>query len=738
MASYGWTGYDVRQGGQQIINDTGNSLDLITEFAKPPHRQGSGSWGLRVRGIPRPGAHAEQRTSVVLYIGNEDQTTKLDCKHAAPVTPSDRGAVCDGAISSLGAFLINVSAHTEGEIPSKLSIDSLTVPVDTLWQAKSIFVQQLKKGDAAEEMVADSPGQGSLHFIQQSFEGAFEFDVLFSLKSASENMSSTALTDAITTALSTVATRLESTYPPRPPFQHTAYVEFSKALVSNLLGGIGYFDGSSRVDVSKASAYAETDPDFWEKAALAQTQADIEDRGPYQLYSAVPSRPFFPRGFLWDEGFHLLIVLDWDVDLALEIVSSWFDLMDEDGWIAREQILGPEARSKVPPQFQTQYPHFANPPTLFLVIEAFVSKLCGESPYSGAPSRHLRDPAVGKAFLQTIYPKMKRHYSWFRSTQAGNLTHYQSLGPDLNEGYRWRGRTPQLTLTSGLDDYPRAQPPHPEELHVDALCWVGSMAAALLRTSAFLGEERDQTVFAQQKLDVTKSIDIIHWSDADQAYCDTTIRDGDRVERVCHKGYISLFPFLTGLMGPKHRNLAAVLETVRSPEELWSSFGIRSLSRRDPHYGTGENYWRGPIWVPLNYLILNQLLLLATQSGPQQHRARAIYVELRQNIVGTVFESWKKTGFAWEQYNPETGEGQRTQYFTGWTALAVRIMAMPDLEQLGKGRQQPQLPGITGKIWPASGEDFGMMLLMMLVAVMATCFMFRRIMMRVLSKLLRI
>ena len=31
----------------------------------------------------------------------------------------------------------------------------------------------------------------------------------------------------------------------------------------------------------------------------------------------------------------------------LDILKSWFDLVDEDGWVAREQILGSEARSKV-------------------------------------------------------------------------------------------------------------------------------------------------------------------------------------------------------------------------------------------------------------------------------------------------------------------------------------------------------------------------------------------------------
>jgi mannosyl-oligosaccharide glucosidase len=70
---------------------------------------------------------------------------------------------------------------------------------------------------------------------------------------------------------------------------------------------------------------------------------------------------------------------------------------------------------------------------------------------------------------------------------------------------------------------------------------------------------------------------------------------------------------------------------------------------------------------------------LAQQKGPHQARAKKLYTELRKNLVETVYESWKETGFAWEQYNPETGKGQRTQHFTGWTSLVVKIMAMPDL-----------------------------------------------------------
>ena len=63
-----------------------------------------------------------------------------------------------------------------------------------------------------------------------------------------------------------------------------------------------------------------------------------------------------------------------------------------------------------------------------------------------------------------------------------------------------------------------------------------------------------------------------------------------------------------------------------------------------------------------------------------------MYTKLRINLVNNVFSEWERTGFAWEQYNPETGAGQRTQHFTGGTSLVGKIMGMDDLS--GKGHDE--------------------------------------------------
>lgn len=67
------------------------------------------------------------------------------------------------------------------------------------------------------------------------------------------------------------------------------------------------------------------------------------------------------------------------------------------------------------------------------------------------------------------------------------------------------------------------------------------------------------------------------------------------------------------------------------------------------------------------------------QEGPFKAKAADLYNRLRYNVVSTVYKSWDDTGFAWEQYNQDTGEGQRIQHFTGWTSLVVKIMAMEEI-----------------------------------------------------------
>lgn len=538
--------------------------------------------------------------------------------------------------------------------------------------------------------IKNLPGPGNVHIVQKVFEGPFEFDVLYI--PSGQKKTSKDLTKAIAEVNKSFSKKYAEILSPQAPFDDKEHLEFSKALFSNLIGGIGYFNGDQMIDRSYAPEYEEENEGFWEEAAEARAKNQQKLEGPYELFTSVPSRPFFPRGFLWDEGFHLLPIIDWDPELVMQILTSWFNTMDEDGWIPREQILGPEARSKVPAEFQVQYPHYANPPTLFMTLEALLDKLVSS-----------KSDETFKPWLESLYPLLVRNFEWYRRTQWGDLKSYDREAFSTKEGYRWRGRTPQHILTSGLDDYPRAQPPHPGELHTDLISWMGLMSSSLERVAAYLGDSDDEAKYGKITKAIRHNIDDLHWSKEEKAYCDATIDDYEESALVCHKGYISLFPFMTGMVGPDHEHLGAVLDLIGSEEELWSPFGIRSLSLKDELYGTEENYWRSPVWMNMNYLIVKGLLVsliiclrnskppltvlqnvAQTPASPQQERARTLYTGLRKNLVNAVFRSWRDTGFAWEQYNPETGAGQRTQHFTGWTSLVVKIMEMPNLAKTAK------------------------------------------------------
>jgi len=77
--------------------------------------------------------------------------------------------------------------------------------------------------------------------------------------------------------------------------------------------------------------------------------------------------------------------------------------------------------------------------------------------------------------------------------------------------------------------------------------------------------------------------------------------------------------------------------------------------------------------------------------------AARLYKKLRKAVVENVYENWKETGYAWEQYDSITGKGQRTAHFLGWTSLVINMMSMPETVSV------PLVGKVTEEVEPVVG-----------------------------------
>ncbi|KAK3809659.1 MAG: glycoside hydrolase [Linnemannia elongata] len=700
---YGWLKHDGRTFGTQELKDTRNNVDLTTEFIKVPGGNHGGSWAARITG--KPIRKGEPMSISTLYYIGLDGDGQLNVDNAS----YNSKAPIAGIAKELGDFDITIQQTSGLEAPTHYM--GAAIPKGSLWRAKEFtreilthkaqVMQQQGATDFRPQDLYSLPDQfygdsTNILLIQMNYDSEFEFEVRFNSKSSPNPVTTETISSAISKAEEAFDKRFEDTFHLKQHGYSDSMVNFAKATMSNLVGGIGYFHGSSIVDESPT--YEDGQYDHLEGPVARRPSPDPHMTAPASLFSAVPSRSFFPRGFYWDEGFHQTLVGQWDNDLSLEIIKSWYDRQDNDGWIQREQILGEEARSRVPEQFQIQYPEHANPPTLLYAISGYLDRLsnvtntfsvgafgnAAQTQFSSdfaegeqdVLNGRLADSDLAKQYLAELYPKLRTNYDWMRRTMQGGIREYGRTSRSRVEGYRWRGRTKTHTLTSGLDDYPRADLPNIAELHVDLLSWIGFMSRNLQRIASIVGEEDDAEEFEDHYKAIVHNIDDLHWNEEQKAYCDVTLDETDESIQVCHKGYITLFPVLLGIVSPESKNLDHILDLMHDPNELWTPYGLRSLSASNEHFGTGENYWKGPIWINVNYLALHALKTHYVEKGPYRKKAAKVYNELRDNLIKNIYSEYERTGYVWEQYNDKTGHGQRSHPFTGWTAMIVLIMQM--------------------------------------------------------------
>lgn len=673
VSRFGWTAYDPRVGGQQVIYDHENRVNLTTELVKS---EDGAAWEVRIRGDQA----STNVLNLVWYTSLETVTEPSSTEFLA-LSKRTKGklteAGIDGDIDLIGSsdslggpFRMRISAgkgakpthkHPLAALkPSELThYFSLQVPSTHTWQIRDLYMTLLQdhlnrfmQDYGTEEVdiplwsvfcLADTDRLGgNTHIIQKTFKGPFEFTITFEPESHADWSKAESFDDRLKSVLAKQEARFKESLAIQEPYKNDPeYYAFAKEMLSSVAGGIGYFYGDSLVK-----------------------EGDEVVRGPVrELFTGTPSRTFFPRGFYWDEGLNALALMHYDTDLVLQIINSWFATMDEDGWIEREQILGDEARARVPEEFRVQKPEEANPPTLVMAL-AHLGQV-------------KNDPKLVQ-LLAELYPRLQRHFDWLRRTQEGEIVEFDRNLPN-NEVYRWRARTEKHILASGLDDYPRA-PPSNAELHVDLLSWVGAMARSLAQVAKVLDKPKDAARYEKILSNVETNLEKVFWSPEDKAYCDISADEFEEDVHVCHIGYVTLLPFMLKLVPPdSDAHLLALLDQIADPYQLWSVAGVRSLSMADPYFGTDENYWRGPVWNCMNFLALDALQFYAENSSPHvAARAAKIYHDLRRNVVKNIHDQWVSTGYVWESYESITGAAKGAKAFTGWSGLVANIMAMPD------------------------------------------------------------
>lgn len=723
-----WVQFDPRLGGRQIISDNDCHLDITIDFVKSDNGR---NWGVKVHAKPHKG-HESVKTSFVWYSGLEGESDseeahgflKLDT--AMDSTGYDGEVTLAGLSKDFGLFTLLVNDAKTGaknkhprvkklflpELdPRKTHHTSLRVPDDNVWRAGDIFCTLLQESiqnlvDEFGDHIKEVPPlqglvvrnlqnyEGNLHFVQKIYQGECEFDVIYNEARSppTEKITFENLQSRISRALDAFDTKFAQKYPLNKV--SAPEKEFGKELLSGLLGGLSYHYGDQLVDRETVVDTDDLPVNVNGETHLPKLNGKPE--GPYELFTLVPSRPFFPRGFYWDEGFHLLPLLEYDSDLVLEIFKSWVDLIDDEGWVAREQILGPEARARVPEDFVVQSPGIVNPPTLMLAFTYLLERAklsdfenldkpinfdADSITQSNLGQVVVHNPQLLKNYTRSIYPKLKLHYERFRSSQQGLVEEFNR--GDNTEAYRWRGRTTSHCLASGLDDYPRTLPMDTAELNVDLLCWIGVMTRSMKQIAEILNIEEDALSYATIEEKIFENVEKLHWSPDDECYCDISVDEDDENVFACVKGYISIFPFITRFIKEDDvEKLDSIVSLIADPDELWGDYGIRSVSRSSSFYGTAENYWRSPVWININYLILDNLKHYYDVSGAYmspslKQKFNATYTDLRSNLITNVKREWEKTGFVWENYNDMTGEAKGAKNFLGWSSLVLLMMEMP-------------------------------------------------------------
>lgn len=255
---------------------------------------------------------------------------------------------------------------------------------------------------------------------------------------------------------------------------------------------------------------------------------------------------------------------------------------------------------------------------------------------------HVYEQSHDLDFLQTAYAGLQHNYDywWAHNMVGGSL---------FTGGFL------------GMDNLPRGAAGTAQS---DASAWMAFFARDMARIASELHDPNGSERYWVDRGTIQEAINDHLWDESTGFYYDLNA-DGSFVAQ---KSYTGLIPLIAGVVPPGR--LPRVLATLHDENDFLGVGGIRSLSAQSSLYlpgtaGQGVNSnWRGPVWVPINYLLIEAL----NDVDP------SLAEDVRTRVVTNVETDFQQTGRLHEFFDGDTGMGLGADEQAGWTALVANLI----------------------------------------------------------------
>ncbi len=295
-----------------------------------------------------------------------------------------------------------------------------------------------------------------------------------------------------------------------------------------------------------------------------------------------------------------------------------------------------------------------------------------------------------QAWLAKIYRQLKVWHGFWVKRRDGNGNGLLEWGSNRKPYYEYpqlcsdvvdiRFSAQAAKWESGLDNSPMYDDvPFNEQTGTLELDDVGLSSyyamdcEALAAIAECLGKSKDAAGYRKQYETIKLRINELLWDEQHGIYCNRHW-DGRLSERWSPT---SFFPLIAGV-APPERAERMVREHLLNENEFWGEYVIPSIARNDPAYPDND-YWRGRIWGPFNFL---------TAEGLRRYRFDDEAAELARKGLDIFLRNWREDGGIYENYNAETGQGAdvwnaaRLYHWGGLLAL-IAIEELIDVEPAG-------------------------------------------------------